>query len=332
MVALPSKSRYNRRKEWSDTVFYYEGLSCPVCSKVFTENDDVVVCPQCGLPHHRDCWKSIGRCYEEDKHGTEQQWSRARVHSAPTPPATESATRTCPHCNTKNAEYAEFCNRCGCPLETEDWHSSATQQYRPYVGEYTPYGQPQESYSSAERIGESNAADLAAVVGTNTQYYMERFRRIEHGGSGGWNWAAFLLGPMWLFYRKQYGLGTVFLLLQLMSNVVSSVIYAPVQLAETQAAAEAALMDLAGTPMFWLAAVLSAIFFALAILLGLRANYFYLHHCERKIAKARANVADLSIAELTAVGGVSFLIALLVNVFASILLDVITALITTFLS
>jgi hypothetical protein len=37
------------------------------------------------------------------------------------------------------------------------------------------------------------------------------------------------------------------------------------------------------------------------------------------------------VAKLTAVGGVSFLIALLVNVFASILLDVITALVTTFL-
>ena len=237
----------------------------------------------------------------------------------------------CPRCQAENGDCADRCSNCGYPLNMQELPDVPAP--RPSQDNYMPMNMPfTESYSSSEHIGVSNAADLAAVVGNNTVYYMERFRRINRGQNGGWNWAAFLLAPFWLFYRKQYGLGTLFLLLQLMSNVVSSVIYAPVQLAETQAAAEAALMEIAGTPMFWMAAVLSAIFFALAILLGLRANYFYLHHCERKIAKARAVVSDLSVAELTAVGGVSFLIALLVNVFASILLDVITALITTFLS
>ena len=311
-------------------MFYYEGLSCPVCSKFFTEEDDVVVCPQCGLPHHRSCWKSIGRCYEEDKHGTDQQWSREHAQSTTPPPHAQSVMHVCPHCDAQNAEYAEFCTRCGYPLDVEDWHSSAPQQHSPFVGEYTPYGQPHESYSSAERIGESNAADLAAVVGSNTQYYIERFRRIEHNGSGGWNWAAFLLAPMWLFYRKQYGLGTVYLLMQLMSGVVSAVIYAPMRVAETQAAAEVALTNMMDSPLFWLAAVLSCIFFALEILLGMRANHFYLRHCEKKIAKIRENVSDLSVAELTAVGGVSLGVAVLVNVLASILLDVITIAITTF--
>ena len=48
-------------------VSYYEGLSCPVCAKAFTADEDIVVCPQCGLPHHRACWKSVGQCYAHDK-------------------------------------------------------------------------------------------------------------------------------------------------------------------------------------------------------------------------------------------------------------------------
>lgn len=311
-------------------MFYYEGLSCPVCSKAFSQDDDIVVCPQCGLPHHRECWKSIGRCYEADKHGTAEQWSRERAQNAAPKPTANAVMHTCPHCNTQNAEYAEFCARCGYPLNVEDWHS-APQTHAPFVGEYTHYGQPRDYYSSAERIGESNAADLAAVVGNNTQYYMERFRRIESGRSGGWNWAAFLLSPMWLFYRKQYGLGVVFLILQLMSGVAYTVMYAPAAAATTAEEVEALMLAAMNGPMFIFVAILAVILLALQILLGMRANHFYLNHCEQKIAKAKQNAPNLSAAELTSVGGVSLGIAVLVYLLSTILIDLISTMITTML-
>ena len=34
----------------------YTGETCPVCNKVFQEDDDIVVCPDCGTPHHRKCY------------------------------------------------------------------------------------------------------------------------------------------------------------------------------------------------------------------------------------------------------------------------------------
>lgn len=284
-------------------MFYYEGLSCPVCSKAFTAEDDVVVCPQCGLPHHRACWKSIGKCFEESHHGTPQQWSRERSHAtSTTPPPTGpvgTAAQVCPRCGTQNTEYAEFCNRCGQPLEAKDWHS-APPQYTPFAGEYTPYGQPCESYSSEERIGDSNAADLAAMVGNNAGYYVERFRRIGRGDGGGWNWLAFLLGPIWLFYRKQYALGSVYLLLHLMANIASTVVYTPI---DANNMTEQLLIDMMSNPMFLLAVVLSYIVMALRILLGIRANHFYFRHCEKKIADAKSN--QLSVAESASMGGVS---------------------------
>ena len=30
---------------------------CPVCDKQFKKGDDVVVCPECGAPHHRECYE-----------------------------------------------------------------------------------------------------------------------------------------------------------------------------------------------------------------------------------------------------------------------------------
>ena len=309
---------------------YYEGLSCPVCSKAFSSEDDVVVCPQCGLPHHRECWKSIGRCYEDANHGTEQQWRRDREQNKETNCRPASVMSTCPHCGSENAEYAEFCARCGYPLGADDWHS-APQQHSHIAGKYTPFGQTQETYTTAERIGECNAAELAAVVGNNARYYMDRFRRIQHSGAGGWNWAAFIFGPVWLFYRKQYGLGTLFMILQLMYGVASTVVYNPVQLAETQEAAEVALLAIINGPMFWMVAALSVILLALNILLAIRANNFYLRHCEKKIAKAKVDADDISAAELTAVGGVALGVAVLVYVLSSVVLEMISIMIATLL-
>ena len=34
----------------------YIGKTCPYCKTAFTENDDIVICSACDMPHHKDCW------------------------------------------------------------------------------------------------------------------------------------------------------------------------------------------------------------------------------------------------------------------------------------
>ena len=41
---------------------------CPVCSNDFNEDDDVVFCPECGTPHHRDCYINLGECKNSALH------------------------------------------------------------------------------------------------------------------------------------------------------------------------------------------------------------------------------------------------------------------------
>ena len=55
----------------------YTGYRCPVCGKAFAQGDDVVVCPDCGAPHHRECYRSLGRCAYEEKHAAGEAWSPA---------------------------------------------------------------------------------------------------------------------------------------------------------------------------------------------------------------------------------------------------------------
>ena len=44
----------------------FSEFQCPVCNKTFQDGDDVVVCPECGAPHHRECYEQNGHCFYED--------------------------------------------------------------------------------------------------------------------------------------------------------------------------------------------------------------------------------------------------------------------------
>lgn len=57
-------------------MFFYEGYTCPVCKREFKETDDIVACPKCGAPHHRECWKLEGHCHYAEDHDTPRQWKR----------------------------------------------------------------------------------------------------------------------------------------------------------------------------------------------------------------------------------------------------------------
>ncbi|MCL2754431.1 MAG: hypothetical protein FWD35_01780 [Oscillospiraceae bacterium] len=55
----------------------FAGGKCPVCSELFADTADVVVCPDCGLPHHRACYGELGQCINADKHAQIEQLGRA---------------------------------------------------------------------------------------------------------------------------------------------------------------------------------------------------------------------------------------------------------------
>ena len=40
----------------------YIGKICPYCKTPLTEEDDIVVCSVCEMPHHKDCWIENAAC------------------------------------------------------------------------------------------------------------------------------------------------------------------------------------------------------------------------------------------------------------------------------
>lgn len=308
-------------------MLYYEGLTCPVCHKRFENGEDIVACPQCGLPHHRSCWQVENHCHMESDHGTEREWSREKATAEATkghipPEGQPKNAQVCPRCYTKNAEFAEFCAHCGRQLTATEWHSVSSTP----VNQYVPF--PTSDRSQSGTINGISEKDLSAVVGVNTQYYIPRFYRIKSGYTSSWNLSAFLFGPLWLLYRKQYALGGLMFAFQMVLDFASMWLMHPINAAQTEADMLVAMEQMMRNPMMLPAMLLSFLLLAAHILLGIKGNHLYLHHCCKRIHSVREETPDLSSGELSSFGGVSvgaaalfyLLSTLLANGFAAWLL------------
>lgn len=48
----------------------------PCMRKCVCGGDDVVTCPDCGTPHHRECYQELGKCANKNLHGTDFVFNR----------------------------------------------------------------------------------------------------------------------------------------------------------------------------------------------------------------------------------------------------------------
>ncbi len=300
-------------------MFFYEGYDCPVCGQSFQSNEDVVACPECGLPHHRSCWMKEGHCHLYQLHNTPEQWNRANASTRTGANNKEESSthpqQLCPRCQTKNPEFAEICTHCGMILQPTDPFGSQEQAS---YHEYRPYGaSPHSAYAdSSEEIDGMNPQDLLAVVGTNTEYYIPRFRRISGGKRLSWNWAAFLLTPFWLLYRKMYGYGFLMIALQLIETIMVSVLSGQLGITDTTTTDEAlstiSSVTTANPSIMYIAiaiTLLSGAIFLLKLVVGFYGNLLYQQHCKRIIIRSRRKIPDITAGELISVGGVSMAMA-----------------------
>ena len=60
----------------------YKDYKCDGCSKVFTDEDDIVVCPECATPQHRECYNEKGGCVNAHLHSEDFQWQGEKDASA----------------------------------------------------------------------------------------------------------------------------------------------------------------------------------------------------------------------------------------------------------
>lgn len=168
---------------------------CPVCGIDFTDDSDVVVCPDCGTPHHRECWKNNGHCFNEDLHGTE-----------------DSVECTYKKASSENNAPAE-------QIFTEEKNEESYSERTPYNNEqggFNFFGTADNSEENAPKttyyINGKPSVLYEIALKKNQRYYIPRFMVLDKGLKGaGWNFMAFFFPLAWSFYRKVYKLSAVIL-------------------------------------------------------------------------------------------------------------------------
>lgn len=318
------------------SMFFYEGLQCPVCNRDLLPDEDIVACPQCGLPHHRQCWHREGHCHLEAFHGTEHQWTREEAIAAvkqDIPASAEStmppkAGTVCPRCSATNPEYAEFCQRCGYEMSPKEWHSQSQPWYAQKPHEFTPFTFTQkEDDDGGDIIDDVPARDVAAVVNAKQDYYIPRFRRMSRAGAGGWNWAAFVFGAYWFLYRRMYLGGALLLLLNAVYSILGTIAFLRLGISVpfTQTIDISALDE---TQKYCLLSifVLTGIMLLIRILIAALANRLYKQHCVSVIKKSKERVPDISASELSQMGGVSYSVPAIGYMIYYVLIQVISLL------
>lgn len=223
----------------------YKGIKCPVCEKLFVENDDIVVCPKCGAPYHRDCYKNVGSCIFTDLHEQNKSWEAPITETPKTSDTVDTeSSNICPRCGTKNAGNAIFCNNCGFYLSNEsNFQNDSGHTANPYNSSnpfpggqnntgsdpenfknYPPYPggfqtgempvafaiDPMGGYKKQEPVDSGvSAGDIYEIVKVNQPYYMTVFHNRQYYSKNRFNFSAFLFSGAWLLYRKINKLGII---------------------------------------------------------------------------------------------------------------------------
>lgn len=239
-------------------MFHYLNEVCPVCQKKFAEGDDIVVCPECGAPHHRACYNQLGHCAHEAEHGR-YDWrplAPAQPEPAPAQPQPESEgglfppffelpfgengaggdspdqpqrpeqaggqqKPVCPNCGRENQPGSSFCSFCGCPL-------GQRAPVQPMgVPLLTSFGQPD---LIEKEIGDSlydiPVADWKTAIGQNARFYLMQMYRQKKSGSF-LNWpmvSAFLVPEIYFAYRRVWWAAILSGIVELLVSVPMGVV------------------------------------------------------------------------------------------------------------
>ncbi len=210
----------------------YSNIACPVCGINFNETDDVVVCPICGTPHHRECWHKNGRCINEAKHAEGFVWQMMNTEPSFTKKADDNA-KICPRCGEKNDPVEPVCTNCGERLKANtqtindtfnpfgappqgDWQAEINPNaFSPYQNVYAQ--DAKTVFGDEATIDDIPVSEVAEYIQKDSTKYIGKMLEMQNNNTKfSWNWSAALCSYFWFFYRKMTGLGTILICIYLL--------------------------------------------------------------------------------------------------------------------
>lgn len=285
----------------------YDGTKCISCGKVFTDGDDVVVCPECGTPYHRECYKNEGKCINTELHEKNESW-QPHYDEDTSSTNTDGEPIRCMRCGETNPPDGIFCKKCGMPLmknpgEPRPFNDSAEHQNNEnfndpngraggFYNGVPPYGAAQQmTFDQNSDIDGVKLGDYAKYVGKNPLVMLSNFIRFgKFGGKMSINIGALIFPQFYFFYRKMNLIGMLFLVATIISSIPRLILYGQSEMMGMVLLS--ANIDTKTQTFEMLLNLSSLICMVLQFMAALLANYWYYKTARKNIMKIRASYSE----------------------------------------
>ncbi len=336
----------------------YLGEKCPVCDKYFHEGDDIVVCPECGTPHHRECYEINNKCANENLHNEDFEYQHNNS-------ATENKSEIkCKFCGSMNNKEAFFCSKCGAPIGVQNSTQESVQNNKSNNrsqengnGYSMPFSMdmmdPLAGVPKDFDLGDGvTAGEAAKYVKQNTPYFVRIFANIKNFSKSKFNFAAAIFTGGYLLYRKMYKIGAIIAFVQAAMMLLTLYIayctdYTTIiqHISSISSSASGSSVEVFNSLMEYISTlstgqifliILPSIFeiinIVMILVIGGCANRIYFAHCKKQIIKIKTKITQKAQIDekLETKGGVNTALAIsllvsyfIINYLPGILLNVI---------
>lgn len=250
----------------------FENKLCPVCRTRFNEKADIVVCPECGTPHHRACYSIADKCAVSKLHGTGWSWNGALPdEETEMPPENPDTSGTEETAQPSEQDLPDFLN--GAPYIFEE------RMLEEQFGIDNPFKELFNTFSDNE-IGEDGVSmhELMAYSATSVFHYgkaFSSFRGLTDGRKhkAFFNFCSGVFAPIFQFYRRMNVFGILVLLVSILPALAAVIM--PEQMTE---------------PSFYsLVYGIRLAQLVITILLCVFGDYIYYRHCVKNIVRFRGS-------------------------------------------
>jgi hypothetical protein len=157
----------------------YTGSECIVCNEKFRRDSDIVVCPDCGTPYHRECYKEVGKCINDELHNSNGSWHK---HNMPAEADENKSNPICKACGHENNSNDKLCCNCGAKLVEDEIPNIQVFQNENPGAFIINFNDRLCGFNPNEDLDGVTMSEMADFIGENTFYYLPIFKRIKDTG------------------------------------------------------------------------------------------------------------------------------------------------------
>ncbi len=193
-----------------------KGQTCPICNRRFLDEDDIAVCPDCGTPHHRECYLQRGSCANAELHQNGFVWS---------PSSPEPLPKSCPNCNATNEPERSFCSSCGKPLGSPvPLEVESEKSFMDAVSALESFNQV-NNVAENDEIDGIKITDWKTYIGKATPRYIYSFKRMDATNQKiQFCLSAMFFAPFFFMYRRMWLIGIIAMLIDIILSVPTSIL------------------------------------------------------------------------------------------------------------